>query len=322
MLRQLPQVNDPNVLVGTALPDDAGVYRLRADLAIAQSVDVFTPVVDDPYDYGRIAAANALSDLYAMGARPVLALNVIGFPINKLPLEVMVTILRGGAAVAEEAGVVILGGHTVDDEEPKYGLAVTGVVHPDRLVTNVGARPGDLLVLTKPLGIGTITTALKQGKARPEHVAAAVEVMTTLNAGAMEAMLEVGVHACTDVTGYGFLGHLHELLLASGVAAVVEADRVPILEAAWPYAQQDIFPGGSRSNRIYLEGHRFVRWERDWPDSHRVLLYDAQTYDGLLMAVPAEKASDLVAALERRGTPAAAIVGRVEAGPPGHIRVV
>ena len=189
-------------------------------------------------------------------------------------------------------------------------------------MTNVGARPGDLLVLTKPLGIGTITTALKQGKARPEHVAAAVEVMTTLNAGAMEAMLEVGVHACTDVTGYGFLGHLHELLLASGVAAVVEADRVPILEAAWPYAHQDIFPGGSRSNRIYLEGHRFVRWERDWPDPHRLLLYDAQTSGGLLMAVPAEKAPDLVAALERRGTPAAAIVGRVEAGLPGHIRVV
>lgn len=303
------------------MPDDAGAYRLRADLAVVQSVDVFTPVVDDPFDYGRIAAANALSDLYAMAARPLFALNIIGFPVSKLPLEVMLRILQGGAAMAQEAGVSILGGHTIDDEEPKYGLAVTGIVHPDELVTNRGARPGDLLVLTKPLGIGTITTALKQGKARSEHVAQAVEVMTTLNAGAMEAMREVGVHACTDVTGYGLLGHLHELLLASGVAAMLDVEKVPIMDAAWPYAEQDIFPGGTRSNRIYLEGHGYVLWEREVPDHVRLLLYDAQTSGGLLMAVPPAAVERLVEALHKRRTPAAAVIGQVVEGPAGHIRI-
>ena len=320
MLRQLPHISDPNVIVGTALPDDAGVYRLRADLAIAQSVDVFTPVVDDPYDYGRIAAANALSDLYAMGARPLLALNIIGFPVGKLPLAIMADILRGGAEKAKEAGVVVLGGHTVDDEEPKYGLAVTGVVHPERVVSNVGARPGDALVLSKPIGIGTITTALKQGRADPAHVAQAVEVMATLNAGAMDAMLEVGVHACTDITGYGLLGHLHEMLLASGVAAEVNAGAVPVLEPAWTYAAQDIFPGGSRSNRIYLEGHGFVHWDGIDPVV-RLLLCDAQTSGGLLMAVEAARADALVEALRARHTPAAAIIGRITEGPAGHIWV-
>ncbi len=320
MLRQLPQVNDPNVIVGTALPDDAGVYRLRADLAIAQSVDVFTPVVDDPYDYGRIAAANALSDLYAMGARPLLALNIIGFPVNKLPLTVMAEILRGGADKAREAGVIVLGGHTIDDEEPKYGLAVTGVVHPEQVVSNVGAQPGDHLVLSKPLGIGTITTALKQGKAAAEDVARAVEVMATLNAAAMEAMLEVGVHACTDITGYGLLGHLHEMLLASGVAARVHADAVPILDVAWRYAEQGIFPGGSRANRIYLEGNGYVHWE-DVDETRQLLLCDAQTSGGLLMAVPPERADALVAGLKARGTPAAAVIGQIVEGPPGHLWV-
>ena len=320
VLRQLPQVTDPNVIVGTALPDDAGVYRLRADLAIAQSVDVFTPVVDDPYDYGRIAAANALSDLYAMGARPILALNIIGFPVSKLPLSIMADILRGGAEKAQEAGVIVLGGHTVDDEEPKYGLAVTGVVHPDRVVSNVGAREGDYLVLSKPLGMGTITTALKQGKADPAHVDQAVEIMAMLNAGAMEAMLEVGVHACTDITGYGLLGHLHEMLLASNVAARVKVDAVPILDAAWTYASQDIFPGGSRSNRIYLAGHGYVHWE-GVDEVRQLLLCDAQTSGGLLMAVAPEKVDALVQALQRRGTPTAAVIGQIVAGPAGHVWV-
>jgi len=310
------------VLVGTALPDDAGAYRLRADLAVVQSVDVFTPVVDDPYDYGRIAAANALSDLYAMGADPLFALNIVGFPVNKLPLDVLVRILEGGAAKAQEAGVVILGGHTIDDEEPKYGLAVTGVVDPNRLITNVGARPGDVLVLTKPLGMGTITTAIKQGKAQPEHIAAAVEIMATLNAGAKEAMVEVGVHACTDVTGYGLLGHLHELLVASNVAAEVVISQVPVLDAAWPYATEGIFPGGTRSNQTYLEKHGWVTWPPSVPEHVRQLLYDAQTSGGLLIAVSAEKADALVHALQRRTTPAAAIIGRVTDGPPGHITLI
>ncbi len=321
MLRQLPKIDDPNVIVGTALPDDAGVYRLRADLALAQSVDVLTPVVDDPYDYGRIAAANSLSDLYAMGARPILALNVIGFPVNKLPLSIMADILRGGAEKAHEAGVVVLGGHTIDDEEPKYGLAVTGVVQPDRVISNVGAKPGDFLVLTKPLGTGTITTALKRKKAHPDHVAEAVEIMATLNAGAMESMLEVGVHACTDITGYGLLGHLHELLLASGVAAEVQVERVPIMDAAWGYAEQDIFPGGSRSNRIYLEGNKLVHWD-GLDRTRQLLLCDAQTSGGLLMAVAPDKVDALVRALKARQTPAAAVIGRIIEGEAGHIYTV
>ncbi len=319
VLHQLPQVNDANVLVGTALPDDAGVYRLRPDLALAQSVDLFTPVVDDPYDYGQIAAANSLSDLYAMGARPIIALNVLGFPVSKIPLQVMVRILQGAADKAIEAGVVILGGHTIDDEEPKYGLAVTGVVHPEHIITNQGAQPGDFLVLTKPLGTGTITTALKGGKAAPEHVAEAVRVMATLNKGAMEAMLEVGVHACTDITGYGFLGHLHELLVASEVAADIYPQDVPIIEAAWSYAEQDIFPGGSRANRIYLVGNRYLHLPEGFPRPLEMLLCDAQTSGGLLMAVAPDKVDALIEALVKRQTPAAAVVGRVVEGTPGHI---
>jgi len=320
VLRQLPQVTDPNVLVGTTLPDDAGVYRLSDDLAIAQSVDVFTPVVDDPYDYGRIAAANALSDLYAMGARPTVALNIVGFPVGKVPLSVLTEILRGGAEKAQEAGVAILGGHTIDDEEPKYGLAVTGLVHPDRIVTSVGAQPGDYLVLTKPLGIGVITTAHKQGKATPEDVAQAVEVMAALNKGAMEAMLS-GVQACTDVTGYGLLGHLYELLLASGVAATIEWETVPILGAAWKYAQMDVFPGGTRANRIFMEGNGLVHWDDAVTPEWQLLLCDAQTSGGLLIAVRPERVEVLVAELQARQTPAAAVIGQVTDGSAGHVWV-
>jgi len=240
--------------------------------------------------------------------------------VGKLPLSVMAEILRGGADKAHEAGVVVLGGHTVDDEEPKYGLAVTGVVHPDKVISNVGARVGDYLVLSKPLGMGTITTALKQGKALPEDVAQAVEVMATLNAGAMEAMLEVGVHACTDITGYGLLGHLHEMLVANGVAAKITFEKVPVLDAAWRYAEQGIFPGGSRSNRIYLEGNGLVHW-KGVDDIRQLLLCDAQTSGGLLMAVAPDKVDTLVQALMSRRTPAAAIIGQIVDGPAGHMWV-
>jgi len=319
VLHQLPLMDNPQVLVGTALPDDAGVYRLSPEMAIAQSVDVFTPVVDDAYDYGRIAAANALSDLYAMGARPIVALNILAFPIGKIPLDVMVRILQGAAEKAAEAGVAIVGGHTIEDEEPKYGLAVTGVVHPQRIVTNVGARPGDYLLLTKPLGMGTLTTALKQGRAAPAHVREAVAIMAALNRDAMEAMLEVGVHACTDITGYGLLGHLHEMLLASNVAADVYAREVPILDAAWTYAEEDIFPGGSRANRVYLLGHHYLHLPAGFPRPLEMLLCDAQTSGGLLMAVAPEKVQTLISALEARHTPAAAVVGRIVEGPAGHL---
>ncbi len=221
MLSQLPSCTDPNVLIGTKTADDAAVYRVSDTLAIVQTVDYFTPVVDDPYTFGQITAANSLSDIYAMGAAPLFALNIAGFPADTLPLDVLAKILQGGADKAAEAGISIIGGHTIKDAEPKYGMAVTGVIHPDKVISNAGARPGDRLILTKPLGIGIITTAMKQGKVSAATVAAVTEIMATLNKGAAEAMVTVDTHACTDVTGFGFLGHLSEMVRGSGVGAVI-----------------------------------------------------------------------------------------------------
>ncbi|KPL88062.1 segregation protein A [Ardenticatena maritima] len=321
MLRQLPTSEDPNVLVGTAVPADAGVYRLSDDVALVQSVDLFTPVVDDPFDYGRIAAANSLSDLYAMGATPRTALNVVSFP-KGLPTEILVEMLRGGAEVAREAGVAILGGHTVQGPEPMYGLAVTGVVHPQRLVSNQGAQPGDLLVLTKPLGLGILTTAHKRGMLPDDVLREAVEVMATLNRAAAEAMTAVGVHAATDITGYGLLGHLHELLAASGAAARIVAERVPVLEAAWTFAAQNVVPGGSQSTFGYLTDEiQAVTWDAALTWEQQIVLCDAQTSGGLLIAVPPERVEALLAALEARGVATRALIGEVVAGAPGHIDV-
>ncbi len=322
MLRQLPTIEDPDVLVGTAVPADAGVYRLSDDVALVQSVDLFTPVVDDPFDYGRIAAANSLSDIYAMGAIPRTALNVVSFP-KGVPTEVLVEMLRGGAEVAREAGVAILGGHTVQGPEPMYGLAVTGVVHPERLVGNQGARPGDLLVLTKPLGLGILTTAHKRGILPDEALREAVQVMATLNRAASEAMQAVGVHAATDITGYGLLGHLYEMLLASGRAARVVAADVPVLEAAWPLAAQNVVPGGSQSTFGYLTTEvGAITWDKALTWEQQIVLCDAQTSGGLLIAVPAERAAALLEALEARGVMTRAVIGEIVDGRPGHIEVV
>ncbi len=321
VLRQLPPIEDPNVLVGTQVPADAGVYRLRDDLALVQSVDVFTPVVDDPRDYGRIAAANSFSDIYAMGGRPLTALNVVSFP-KQLPLEVLNEILQGGAEVAAEAGVAVLGGHTVQGPEPMYGLAVTGVVHPEKLVGNQNARPGDALVLTKPLGIGIITTAHKRGLVPDDVLRQAVDVMVALNRAASEAMLAVGVHAATDVTGFGLLGHLHELLLASRVAAEITFDAVPVLEATWTYVAEQIVPGGTQDNYTYLtETTGAVRWDSSLSWEERIVLCDAQTSGGLLIAVSPDRLPALVDALQARNVLTQAIIGHVVEGKPGHITV-
>ncbi len=321
VLHQLPPIEDPNVLVGTQVPADAGVYRLRDDLALVQSVDVFTPVVDDPRDYGRIAAANSLSDIYAMGGQPLTALNVVSFP-KQLPLEVLNEILQGGAEVAAEAGVAVLGGHTVQGPEPMYGLAVTGVVHPEKLVGNQNARPGDALVLTKPLGIGIITTAHKRGLVPDDVLRQAVDVMVALNRAASEAMLAVGVHAATDVTGFGLLGHLHELLLASQAAAELVFDAVPVLEAAWTYAADQIVPGGTLDNYAYLtETTGAVRWDSALSWEERIVLCDAQTSGGLLIVVPSDRLTPLLEALQTRGVLTRAVIGRVVEGKPGHITV-
>jgi selenide,water dikinase len=311
---------DPDLLVGMDTSDDAAVYRLREDLALVVTTDFFTPIVDDPYDWGRIAATNALSDVYAMGGTPLLALNLVAWPREGLPFELLARVLDGGADVVRTAGALVAGGHSIDDAEPKFGLAVVGTVHPDDVLANVGARPGDALVLTKPIGLGMISTAVKREEAAPELVAEAIRVMTTLNESARDAALELGhaVHAATDVTGFGLLGHLREMLSASGVAGEIDAAAVPVIDGVRELVAADMVAGGTRRN------HAFVSDVVDWgalPETEQLLLADAQTSGGLLIAVAAERAGALVHALERRGTLAAAVVGHTQAGAPGHMTV-
>jgi selenide,water dikinase len=311
LLAGLPPGDDPNVLVSFETSDDAGVYRLRDDLALVQTVDFFTPIVDDPYDFGRIAAANALSDIYAMAASPESALNLVAFSLERLGADVLREILRGGAAVAAEAGCVILGGHSIDDAEPKYGLAVTGVVHPDRLLTNRSGRAGDRLVLTKPLGAGAVSTAIKRGIDAP--LDEAVAVMTKLNREASEAAVRAGASALTDVTGFGLLGHLHELAAASGLSAEVTAGAVPAIEGVIELLgdpAEHAIAGGTRRNRAHAE--QFTTFAAEVPEARRWLVSDAMTSGGLLAAVPESRAAAMPGA----------VIGRLLDGPAGGIRVV
>jgi selenide, water dikinase len=274
---------DPRVLVGTATSDDAGVVRLTDDLAIVQTVDFFTPIVDDPYAFGRIAATNALSDIYAMGGTPVSALNLVAYPLEQLGADTLKEILRGGADAAAAAGAAIVGGHSIDDPEPKYGMAVTGIVHPDRVLTNAGGRAGDALVLTKPLGAGTVATAIKRGLAGDDLIARAIDVMTTLNDRASAQAIQAGAHALTDVTGFGLLGHLHELAHASGLAAEIDAAAVPAIEGVLELLEDErALAGGSKRNRADAES--FTRYADSVPESRRRLLTDAMTSGGLLAA--------------------------------------
>ena len=319
MLSQLPTFSDPRLLVGPETSDDAAVYQLTDDLAVVQSVDFITPVVDDPYTCGAVAAANSLSDIYAMGARPIFALNLVGFPTAKLPLRVLSLILQGGADKVREAGAAIVGGHSIDDPEPKYGLVVTGLVHPQKVVTNARAQVGDDLVLTKPLGLGIITTGIKLERVSAEAVDRAVRVMTTLNKSAAEAMVEVGVHACTDVTGFGLLGHLHEMTSGSGVAARISLQAVPVLPEAWALVKEGICPGGTKRNRQALEGK--VTWPPGITEEAQLVLCDAQTSGGLLIAVPKAKSPTLIAALQAAQTLAAARIGEIIAD-GGRIDVI
>jgi selenide,water dikinase len=303
------------VLVSPATGDDAAVYQLPGGPALVQTVDFFTPIVDDPYDWGRVAAANAFSDVYAMGGRPVSALNLVAWPVAELPLDLLVRVLEGGAAVAREAGVLIVGGHSIHDPEPKYGLAVTGLIDPDRVVRNSTMAPGDRLFLTKPLGLGIISTAVKRGQATPEQLALAVATMTFLNAAASEAMLEAEASAATDVTGFGLPGHLHIALRGSGASARLDASIIPLLPGVLDLAERGVVPGGTRSNHAFVEPHT------DWGDlstTEQLVVADAQTSGGLLIAVPHARAGRLRDALEGRGVPASEI-GVVEAGRPGRI---
>jgi selenide, water dikinase len=310
LVRALPRSSDPNLLVDASTSDDAGIYRLREDLALVQTADFFTPIVDDPYDFGRIAATNALSDVYAMGGRPVSALNLVAWSVEELGVDMLAEVLRGGQAVLTDAGVALVGGHTIDDPEPKYGLAVTGVIDPAEVITNAGGRAGDALVLTKPVGAGAVTIALKKGLADEEVLARAVEVMTELNAAAALAARAAGAHAMTDVTGFGLLGHLHELTLASGVSAVVEANDVPAIAGVLELLADDrAIAGGSRNNRRYAE--QFASFDPGVDEIRRRLVTDAMTSGGLLVALDPARAADVPGAL----------IGRLVEGEAGTIGV-
>jgi selenide,water dikinase len=305
--------------VGHTTGDDAAVYRLSDERALVVTADFFTPIVDDAYDFGRIAAANALSDIYAMGAQPLFVLNLVGFPRKLLDRDILAHILRGGNDVARAAGIPTLGGHSIDDPEPKYGLVAVGEVHPDRIVTNAAARAGDRLVLTKPLGSGVIATAIKKGEAAADVVEGAVEVMATLNADAAGAMTAVGVRAATDVTGFGLLGHLRNMLRVSAVGARVEAGKVPILPGARNLAAAGHIPGGTTRNLKDVAPD--VRFGEAVDPVTRTLLADAQTSGGLLICVREEGLERLLASLYGK-TPAAAVIGEVTEGEPGRIEVI
>jgi selenide,water dikinase len=319
VLRHLVPVEDPNALVGTSTGDDAAVYLLSKQRALVVTVDFFTPIVDDPYDFGRIGAANALSDLYAMGARPLFGLNLVGFPRKLLGEGILERILEGGGDVCRDAGIPVLGGHSIDDAEPKFGMVAVGEVHPDCLVTNDGAQAGDVLVLTKPLGSGIVATAIKEAAPPQDVIQAAVDTMTTLNKGASEALGCVGAHAATDVTGFGLLGHLRNMLQVSGVAAVVHASDVPLLPGVMPLIEAGHIPAGSARNLADLADD--VVWSADVPGHIRTALTDAQTSGGLLISVPADGAEELIEELQGKAL-VAAVVGRVVEGAAGSIQVL
>jgi selenide,water dikinase len=319
VLHQLPILNDPRVLVGLSTSDDAAVYKISDDLAVVLTVDFFTPIVDDPYTFGIIAAANSLSDIYAMGAKPVMALNIVGFPSDKLPFEVLTQILKGGSDKAKEAGIPIAGGHTIDDSEPKYGLVVMGMAHPNRIMTNSSAKPGDALILTKPIGSGIISTAMKAEVAPQEAIDEVIKVMSTLNCSAAEIMLEVGANSCTDVTGFGLLGHLYEMVYASNMGAEIFYSKVPLIKGTKELADDLIIPAGTVRNHEYL--NEFIIWGEGIEYEQQMILCDAQTSGGLLISIPEEKSDKLVSYLEKSGALAAATIGRIVEDKTYMIRV-
>lgn len=319
VLSSLPKTRHPDLLVGTETHDDAGVFRLTPDLAIVQTVDFFPPLVDDPYIYGQIAAANALSDVYAMGAVPVTALNLVCYPDDRLGMEWLGRILAGGGERCDAAGCTIVGGHTVRDSEIKYGLAVTGTIHPDRILTNAGAKPGDVLVLTKPLGTGFVTTAAKRGKCPPEVLKAACDSMVTLNKAGCEAMLAVGVNAATDVTGFGLAGHGLEMAMGSNVTLVIELAKLPLIPGIEQLDVTRHRTRASKTNREYTEPH--TRFEGMLDPRRLEFFYDAQTSGGLVISVPAAKANELVKRLMEARTPAVAVIGEVRPFDGKHLLV-
>lgn len=313
-------MEDPDVLVGTSTSDDAAAYRIDDERAIIQTLDFITPIVDDPYDYGRIAAANSISDVYAMGGRPLFALNIVCFPSKKLSMDILGQILKGGSDTAREAGIEVVGGHSVDDNEPKYGLVVTGMVDPKNVLTNAGAKPGDKLVLTKPLGSGILTTALKKGKLSQAGAKEIVDVMATLNRAAAEALDGLAVHALTDVTGFGLFGHLHEMLSGSQTSAKILADAVPFLQEVQPLAKEGVYPGGAKRNLNRIDP--VVDWGDAVSDEMKIMLADPQTSGGLLISVAPEDSEKLLERLQAANTPVAALIGEITEGAQSRIQVV
>ena len=320
ILKELPIPKDPKVLVGLDTSDDAGVYQLNEEIALVQTVDFFTPIVDDPFTFGQIAVANALSDVYAMGGTPLTGMNLVAFPIKTLSPSILKEILLGGLSKMKEAGVALVGGHSIEDPEIKYGLAVTGVIHPKKILTNAKAKIGDRLVLTKPLGTGIIATALKGGMASEEAVRKIVESMVTLNRTASEWMKKFGAHACTDITGFGFIGHALEMATASQVGMVIQLKAVPIFPEAMDYAKLGLVPGGAYSNRQFFSCP--VEVHSDVSDLLVDILYDPQTSGGLLISLPPSEADRLVEILKKEGDTSSSIVGEVAEEPRGKIQIL
>ena len=313
----MPLIHDPNLIVGLEKADDAGVYKLSEDLAIVQTIDFFTPIVDDPYTFGQIAVANALSDVYAMGGKPLTAMNVVCFPVKTLDISVLREILRGGLEKMREAGVVLVGGHSVDDTELKYGLSVTGVIHPSKVITKTGAKAGDKLILTKPLGTGIINTAVKGGVAGEETVTKVAGHMATLNKVASEAMQEIGVNACTDITGFGLLGHACEMIQDSEIGMKIRTASVPVFAEAIEFAQMGMIPGGTYRNKEFRSS--MVKMATEVPEYVQDVLFDPQTSGGLFIAVSAAKANLLLSRLHEAGVVEARIVGEVVGQPKERI---
>ena len=320
VLHSLPKFDHPDLIVGTETSDDAGVFRLRSDLAIVNTVDFFTPIVDDPYLFGQIAAANALSDIYAMGAEPRTALNIVCFPKGKMDIQVLGEVLKGGAEKVREAGAVIIGGHSIIDEEIKYGMAVTGVIHPDKVVRNVGVQEGDAVVLTKPLGTGIITTALKKGKASKESIQAAVASMVALNNTASKIMRNYPVHACSDVTGFGLLGHALEMASGSSVTLILESSKLPLLHRAPRLAEKGYLTGGCKRNREYLQDK--ITIDKSIREGLVEVAFDPQTSGGLLIALARRHASKLVDELQANGVKAASAIGYATSLQKAWVRLV
>lgn len=315
----MPLVSDPNIIVGIEKPDDAGVYKLNDEVALVQTVDFMTPIVDDPYTFGQIAAANSLSDVYAMGGKPLTAMNIVCFPVKKMDICVLQEILRGGLDKMQEAGTVLIGGHSVDDEELKYGLSVTGVIHPQKVLTRSGARPGDLLILTKPLGVGILSTALKGGILGEPALDTAVQSMTLLNKEAAELMQFIGAHACTDITGFGLLGHASEMCLQSNVGMKIEVASIPLLPGVADFAKKGVLPGGAFRNKEFRISMVNTGGTPDWMVN---ILFDPQTSGGLFISTTPQRAREILAQIHDRGHKPAAIIGSVAAEPKNKIILV